>query len=46
MTMRLDRPGVTAEERKLRTSLVAHAASLVPTGKFLRHTSSEIPLPG
>jgi 3-hydroxy-9,10-secoandrosta-1,3,5(10)-triene-9,17-dione monooxygenase len=31
MTIWLDRPGATAEERKLRAALVGHAASLVPT---------------
>lgn len=31
MTISLDRPGATAEERKLRAALTGHAASLVPT---------------
>src|ERR1700722_13537256 len=31
MTISLDRPGTTAEERKLRAALTGHAASLVPT---------------
>jgi len=31
MTISLDRPGATVEERKLRTALTGHAGSLVPT---------------